>query len=42
MITTRLTIADHFDELDLEIFKKANIELSFLTISDISEKYKSL
>ena len=36
-----LTVADHPDELDLGIFRKPNIELSFLTI-DISEKYESL
>jgi hypothetical protein len=36
-----LTVADHPDELDLGIFRKPNIELSFLTI-DISENYESL
>ena len=36
-----LTVADHPDEFDLEVFRKPNIELSFLTI-DISEKYESL
>ena len=36
-----LTVADHPDELDLEVFKKSNIELSFLTIG-ISKKYESL
>lgn len=33
-----LTIADHPDETDFEIFKKTNVDFNFLTV-DVSEKY---